>query len=379
MVRSFKAFLPIASLLLLAAAPLAAFTYIMNDPASWTGQKILLTLRAGDFSSGDQETKAVIQAYQAWNNVPGQKLQISYLIDDCDPDDGNDGVNCVCWQPEEQFGGGVLALTQVGALGGQIVNADIWLNEDLDWTFETDSYFDEQKPYSFQLVLLHELGHALGLGHEDAALATMNSYYPNAGPLGPDFDIAPHGDDRAGQRSLYGDGKTVKDLAASNYARAAAGRSEPISPTQHGDPGEIISFKHTVVNLGTVSVSEIRVAYYLSEDSEIDGKDTFLKSDAIDNVSAHSAKTRTVALTIPADSPDRRAYLGVVLDLDDSVVETDERNNALAATGRTVIGEGDDDEDDDDDNDDGPSTDDDDDDDSGSRGDRSSDDSGCGA
>jgi hypothetical protein len=68
-----------------------------------------------------------------------------------------------------------------------------------------------QDRYTMALVLAHELGHVLGLDHEDRGCATMNSYLVNYGP--EHCPAAPAGkwvcrllrvDDVRGAVSLYG-------------------------------------------------------------------------------------------------------------------------------------------------------------------------------
>jgi hypothetical protein len=68
-----------------------------------------------------------------------------------------------------------------------------------------------QDRYTMALVVAHELGHVLGLDHEDRICATMNSYLVNRGP--ERCQAAPEGkwicrllraDDVRGAVSLYG-------------------------------------------------------------------------------------------------------------------------------------------------------------------------------
>jgi Matrixin len=79
-----------------------------------------------------------------------------------------------------------------------------------------------QDRYTMALVVTHELGHVLGLDHEDRACATMNSYLVNNGP--EHCPTAPEGtwvcrllrtDDVRGAVSLYGG--TVKPIRGSEF------------------------------------------------------------------------------------------------------------------------------------------------------------------
>jgi len=79
-----------------------------------------------------------------------------------------------------------------------------------------------QDRYTMALIVTHELGHVLGLDHEDRICATMNSYLVNNGP--EHCPAAPEGmwvcrllrtDDVRGAVSLYGG--TVKPIRGSEF------------------------------------------------------------------------------------------------------------------------------------------------------------------
>jgi hypothetical protein len=81
-----------------------------------------------------------------------------------------------------------------------------------------------QDRYKMALVLAHELGHVLGLDHEDSACATMNSYLVNGGP--EHCREAPNStwtcrllrlDDVRGAVSLYGG--TVRPIRGPEFCR----------------------------------------------------------------------------------------------------------------------------------------------------------------
>ena len=79
-----------------------------------------------------------------------------------------------------------------------------------------------QDRYTMTLVIAHELGHVLGLDHEDRVCATMNSYLVNGSPK--QCRPAPQGmwtcrllrrDDVLGAVSLYGG--AIRQLRASEF------------------------------------------------------------------------------------------------------------------------------------------------------------------
>ena len=97
----------------------------------------------------------------------------------------------------------------VQRLGGKILSAQVGIQTGHD-------------RYEMALIVAHELGHVLGLDHEDRVCATMNSYLVNNGP--EHCPAAPEGmwvcrllrtDDVRGAVSLYGG--TVKPIRGSEF------------------------------------------------------------------------------------------------------------------------------------------------------------------
>jgi hypothetical protein len=72
--------------------------------------------------------------------------------------------------------------------GGEMFEADIQMNSDMEWS----------DPVFLENVLLHELGHAMGMDHEDDVPAVMASFVTGTTDL--------EADDVAGIVALYGTG-----------------------------------------------------------------------------------------------------------------------------------------------------------------------------
>jgi hypothetical protein len=94
------------------------------------------------------------------------------------------------------FGSGVLAVNITWYIGSTIVQSGTVFNASLPW--DVHSGFSANY-YDFRRVATHELGHALGLGHDDTYPALMNRYYSET------IEI-PQPDDINGLRALYGGG-----------------------------------------------------------------------------------------------------------------------------------------------------------------------------
>ena len=123
--------------------------------------------------------------------------------DDLDgfPDGEGDGLNGVAFGDDvcgNEFGSSVLAITLTIALPGNlgfalIDQTDIVFNNAFNW----DVYTGPRRPeVDFRRVALHELGHVVGLDHEDSVSAIMA---PSIG----DIDVL-QPDDIAGANALYG-------------------------------------------------------------------------------------------------------------------------------------------------------------------------------
>jgi hypothetical protein len=94
------------------------------------------------------------------------------------------------------LGTDVLAVTQYETRGTRFTGVGLIFNDDLDWAVY-DGPWSNDDP-DFRRVALHELGHWLGLDHEDGPLAIMSTFVG-------DLDVLA-ADDVAGARFLYGPG-----------------------------------------------------------------------------------------------------------------------------------------------------------------------------
>lgn len=166
-----------------------------------------------------------------------------------DAEDNVDGLNTICFnQSSIGFTSGVLAFTRTitanvpgavvgssapAAFAGQILDADTLFRNDGQATFATPAALSSpqgQGAYDLESLLIHELGHWMGLDHSAVIRAIMFPFAPPPGQfLGdrpiftvPDAPLAD--DDRTGIRAQYPDPNDTLNVGA------IRGRIVPANP-----------------------------------------------------------------------------------------------------------------------------------------------------
>jgi hypothetical protein len=186
-----------------------AFVFLTSPATIWRDSTIQMDLQLGErlttpLKDGSTSFNSVTtNALALWN----QSLTIVKFTsrpNSRDSRDG-DGVNQVFFDSTiygQSFPEDVLAVTTRWSIGATRLEGDIIVNSAVQW----DSYRGrlqeeaEEPLYDFRRMVLHELGHVLGLDHPDEAgqrvLAIMNSSISDLDNLAAD--------DRAGASALYG-------------------------------------------------------------------------------------------------------------------------------------------------------------------------------
>jgi Matrixin len=184
--------------------------YVLEGQSWPTGTVVVLQLSLGNpgFALQDGNTSwndAVAPVANMWNSQV-QRVHVSNVLNSGVACSSGDNLNSVVFANNvfgQPFGGQTLAVTYYRYSGSTMREADILFNR--AYTFDSYRGPLQFPPHGFAIadirrVLLHELGHGLGLNHPDGAgqqvVAVMNSIISNQETLSAD--------DIAGGQSLYG-------------------------------------------------------------------------------------------------------------------------------------------------------------------------------
>ncbi len=351
-------------LLMLCAEPRSiAFTYFQDSgvKVTWPAGQAIRYLSPSTFSPGSELEQLMIGAMSLWNIIPATNFQYSFARLTQDPAiDHFDGFSDTAAVSASTLDPGVIAVTFLVNQGSQWFDMDILFSDNpvgAGYSFAVSPPCDvlanptAGAGFSFLLVAAHELGHALGMGHNPvgdepagtAWLATMmNPRYPSGGTIGQQNIVELHADDRNGLRFLYPPSglsdPPVTDLAVSSFVSGAVlGRADPISiEPAVAFPGDTVMTQSMIENFGTTNELYVQQGFYLSLDPIIDVGDTFLGSLRWD-LAIGDAIQFDVEVDLAPDLAAGQYYIGSILDDLNEVPELFEDNNAAVSCQPLVV------------------------------------------
>ncbi|MBT3983364.1 MAG: matrixin family metalloprotease [Bacteriovoracaceae bacterium] len=322
----------------------------------WPNNTVRMRASGVSFAPGSWRD-ALTDAVGAWNKNPS-KFQWNLTYGDSSVGSGN-GQN-EAWFTNSQGllkGAPARALTKytcINYLFGKTVKLK-----------ESDVIFDAGESYtttknknylweyggggrSFRTTALHELGHALGLKHENREYnimgedwTTVNVNYVTAsaypGEDAGDAAVYLYGTTssnrqdvsvvhwkRTGAKGQYSDHSMTKLYNSSNAT--LSNYSDSGERRYRLNPGQTIKAEFSFENNGK-NTQNIQVAYYISTNELITTLDQKIGSSSM-TLSRDGVFTYKKSLVIPGNMGDGKKYLGVIVDYKGNLSEVNESNNA---------------------------------------------------
>ncbi|GEM_PF-648497 len=326
---------------------------VLGSTVKWAGADTRIRTSAVSFPSGSSYRTAVTEVINQINNDNPTPFEFNLTYDDNNVWRGNDQNEIWSSTDQDILHGAPAVCWWWGYI--YMVEADVIFDAGRsDWYSGTtksvmQEYGGSYKP--FRSALVHELGHAMGLAHENDEYNIMGEDYTHmhansntaTAYLGEDavdglVDLygtrSSNREDlgvvhwrwsgRYGEYSLHD--RTRMYDASGNQLSTVSGEDEVRFWVEHG---QTIQVEFTYENNGKNSQSGIHVGYYISENDNITTRDRRIGGSTSMSMTRNSVYTKNTVLTLPDDlESEKDYYLGVIIDENDAISEVWESNNA---------------------------------------------------
>jgi len=325
-----------------------------NTPRKWPTNNV--TFNANPAGFGGQFTfwrTSFATALSRFNSTPVNLTLNVRLDDDTSVAVGN-GESEIWW---DNSGNSAIGYNITSPCGRTIEGDIIFHNTvSYDDSMENKANFWNYGGNSrtFETTALHEVGHTVGLAHENRYYNIMGSDYTHVHTTGENALRSYLGEDAVnGLISLYG-GSNREDLSVAAWRHIGAsgeysthGRTRlfnsggALLSASNATPsctrsqcelrynvaiGETIQYEMTLENNGRNRQSVV-LGYYISTNATITTTDTLIGTDTV-TVTRDTPDTVRKTITLPNNlAPNTNYYLGVIIDNNDSVAEWTEENN----------------------------------------------------
>ncbi|MBW8015538.1 MAG: matrixin family metalloprotease [Planctomycetes bacterium] len=360
---------------------IASLTFVENAPGygyrkgngtkiKWEGENIRWRAASNSFPGGSSYRTALNRAISRWNQAPGEFHFKSVTWGDTNIERKNKQTEI--WFSDTLGSGSATCYTWLKWRWGKatIKEADIALDVDVPWSTSTiqsnkdvagsevESY--QGKAYggnrrTFVTTALHEMGHAMGLQHENRRLNIMGSDTSHLHANNKRIRAYVGEDAGNGEVYLYGRTDTIlkNDLSVSHWKFWKAGGTDN-EYSQHiftkiyhistGNPvyskwyegvkryrvkkGTTYHVQFTYENNGYYTQNGVNIGFYISKNRNITTLDERFATRTM-NLTRNRPYTKKLTLTIPSNLTVTHGYwLGVIIDYTGSIQEFDEHNNA---------------------------------------------------